>query len=120
MNGEERELTRDECNAIRELVVSSCANYDQEYGCLPLENPCYMLGKCWTGSYCKYFREALLPTNPVLGATLTGRETPVQDMCASCGEPFIPVGKQFYCSEACQNEGNRHKSRERMRKKRNK
>ena len=52
-----------------------CANYDREYGCLPLDCECYMLGKCWTGAYCRYFREA---------------------------------------------EGNRRRSRERMRKKRDK
>ena len=44
-----RELTREEKRAIRKLVFSLCANYDREYGCLPLDGPCYMLGKCWTG-----------------------------------------------------------------------
>ena len=46
-----RELTRKEKTAIRSLVVTWCANYDREYGCLPLDSDCYMLGKCWTGSY---------------------------------------------------------------------
>ena len=54
-----RELTREEKAAIRSLVVKWCANYDREYGCLPLDCECYMLGKCWTGAYCRYFREAL-------------------------------------------------------------
>ena len=44
-----RELTREEKRSIRKLVFSLCANYDREYGCLPLDGPCYMLGKCWTG-----------------------------------------------------------------------
>ena len=44
-----RELTREEKAAIRALVVKWCANYDREYGCLPLDCECYMLGKCWTG-----------------------------------------------------------------------
>ena len=48
-----RELTREEKSAIRKLVFSLCANYDREYGCLPLDGPCYMLGKCWTGAYCR-------------------------------------------------------------------
>ena len=39
-----RELTREEKRAIRKLVFSLCANYDREYGCLPLDGPCYMLG----------------------------------------------------------------------------
>lgn len=40
-----RELTREEKRAIRKLVFSLCANYDREYGCLPLDGPCYMLGE---------------------------------------------------------------------------
>lgn len=44
-----RELTREEKAAIRSLVAKWCANYDREYGCLPLDCECYMLGKCWTG-----------------------------------------------------------------------
>ena len=56
-----RELTREEKAAIRRLVISMCANYDRECGCLPLDCECYMLGKCWTGAYCRYFREAVLP-----------------------------------------------------------
>ena len=65
-----RELTRKEKTAIRSLVVTWCANYDREYGCLPLDSDCYMLGKCWTGSYCRYFRESVLPLDPALEASL--------------------------------------------------
>ena len=31
-----RELTREEKRKIRALVTKWCANYDKEYGCLPL------------------------------------------------------------------------------------
>ena len=51
-----RELTRDERKGIRKLVTEMCANYDREYGCLTLDCACYMLGKCWPGAYCRYFR----------------------------------------------------------------
>ena len=67
-----RELTRDERKTIRRLVTGMCANYDSDYGCLPLDCPCYMLGKWWTGSLCRYFRAAVLPLAPVLEASLTG------------------------------------------------
>ena len=66
-----RELTRQEKAAIRSLVKRWCANYDKDIGCLPLNCKCYMLGKCWTGSYCRYFREAVLPLDPALEAALT-------------------------------------------------
>ena len=65
-----RELTREERAAIRSLVVKWCANYDREYGCLPLDCECYMLGKCYTGALCRYFREAVLPLDPRLEAAL--------------------------------------------------
>ncbi|WP_190240603.1 cysteine-rich VLP protein [Pelotomaculum schinkii] len=116
---EARELTRSERAAIRRLVVGMCANYDPEYGCLPLDCPCYMLNKWWTGAYCKYFQNAVLPLDSVLEAKLTGTNAAFsQKICPVCGAAFIPVTSQAYCSEACQYEGNRRKSRERMRKKR--
>ena len=86
---------------------------------LPLDCECYMLGKWWTGAYCRYFREAVLPLDPVLMASIC-EEGPAPDtrLCAVCGRPFLPEGRQAYCSDACKAEGNRRRSRERMRKKR--
>ena len=69
-DGLARELTREEKRAIRALVTKWCANYDRECGCLPLDCECYMLGKCWTGAYCRYFREAVLPLDPALEVSL--------------------------------------------------
>ena len=89
-----RELTREEKAAIRSLVTKWCANYDREYGCLPLDCECYMLGKCWTGAYCRYFREAVLPLNPALEAALTDGPAPDLRPCAVCGRLFAPEGKR--------------------------
>ena len=77
MNGPpSRELTRKERAAIRRLVTELCANYgNQDKLCLPLDCPCYMLNKWWTGSLCRYFREAVLPTDPALESAITGDET---------------------------------------------
>ena len=114
-----RELTRDERKGIRKLVTEMCANYDREYGCLPLDCECYMLGKWWTGTYCRYFREAVLPLDPVLMTSICeDGPAPNPRLCAVCGRPFLPEGRQAYCSDACKAEGNRRRSRERMRKKR--
>lgn len=115
-----RELTRDERKGIRKLVTGMCANYDSDEGlCLPLDCACYMLGKWWTGSYCRYFREAVLPLDPALFSSLC-EENPAPELrpCAACKRPFLPKGRQIYCCEACKAEGNRRRSRERMRKKR--
>lgn len=112
-----RELTRDERAAIRRLVTSMCANYDAKYGCLPLDSECYMLLKWWTGAYCKYFREAVLPLDPALEAALTGGAVDMRP-CSVCGQLFPTSGKRAYCSEACEKIALRKQKREYMRKKR--
>ena len=97
-----RELTREEKRAIRALVTKWCANYDRECGCLPLDCECYMLGKCWTGALCRYFREAVLPLDPALeAALLTEGPRPDFKICPICGGPVAPDRRQAYCSAAC-------------------
>jgi hypothetical protein len=84
-----RELTHDERATIRKLVTGMCANYDSEYGCLPLDCPCYMLNKWWTGAYYKYFQNAVLPLNPVLQASLIGQNDDISPkICPVCGAPI--------------------------------
>ena len=114
-----RELTREEKAAIRALVVKWCANYDREYGCLPLDCECYMLGKCWTSGYCRYFREAVLPLDPLLEATLSGQgPAPETRPCPVCGRPAPLDGRRRYCSEACARAALREQKRAYMRKRR--
>ena len=87
-----RELTREEKAAIRKLVTRLCANYDRDVGCLPLDCPCYMLEKCWTGALCRYFREAVLPNDPVLEASLAAEDAaPETRPCPVCGRAFLPM-----------------------------
>lgn len=114
MKPEPRELTRSERAAIRKLVTGMCANYDPEYGCLPLDSPCYMLNKWWTGAYCKYFQNAVLPLDSVLEAALSGNSTD-RKICPVCGAAFIPVTSQAYCSESCRTIGQREADRRRKR-----
>lgn len=114
-----RELTREEKAAIRALVVKWCANYDRECGCLPLDGECYMFGKCWTGAFCRYFREAVLPLAPALeAALLTEGPRPDFKPCPICGGPVPPDRRQAYCSAACAKKAHRRQQREYMRKKR--
>ena len=114
---EPRELTRSERAAIRKLVTGMCANYDPEYGCLPLDCPCYMLNKWWTGAYCKYFQNAVLPLDFALEAALMGNNA-ARKICPVCGAAFVPVTSQAYCSEACRAIGQREADRRRKRDKR--
>lgn len=88
-----RELTREEKKSIRALVTKWCANYDREYGCLPLECECFMLMKCWTGPMCRYFRDAVLPIDPALAVQLA-QEGPVEELriCPCAAGRFSPSG----------------------------
>lgn len=115
---ESRELTREEKAAIRALVTRWCANYDREYGCLPLDCECYMLGKCWTGAYCRYFRESVLPLDPALEAALLTQGPVFSRPCPVCGRPVPRNGRQRYCSPVCRKAALREQKRAHMRKKR--
>jgi predicted nucleic acid-binding Zn ribbon protein len=108
-----RELTRWERKEIRRLVTKKCANYDKDYGCLPLDyGRCYMLDKWWTGAYCKYFTEAVLPLNPALEAALTGNpDEKAQKICLVCGAAFHPATSQTCCSEKCRAAARREQNR---------
>ncbi len=112
-----RELTRDERDAIRKLVVKCCANYHREYGCLPLDGECYMLLKIFTGAYCRYFTAAVLALDAALEAALAGGVVGMRS-CTLCGKPFPARGRQIYCSAACATKAHRRQQRKHMRKKR--
>ena len=77
-----------------------------------------MLHKWWTGSFCRYFREAVLPLNPALEAALTDGPAPGLRPCAVCGRPFAPEGKKAFCSAACAENARRKRQRGYMRKRR--
>lgn len=115
-----RELTREEKRDIKKLVKSSCANYDREYGCLPLDCECYMFGKWWTGGFCRYFENAVLPLNPVLESSLMG--TAISEKlkeCPICSKLYTPTTSQAYCSEKCKKTGQLEDARNRQKKWRN-
>lgn len=85
-----RELTEKETRGIRRQVTQKCANYDPEYGCLPLDCECVMLGKVYCGNaMCRYFRESVLPNDPELNASLQQ----LVPNAARCAESvFLPKG----------------------------
>ena len=113
----ERELTARERREIRQLVKSLCANYDRDYGCLPLNGDCVMLNKWWASGGCRYFRSAVLPENKALEASLNNRHVKT---CKACGGGFAPNGNQAYCSEKCREDGDNQMTAARVRKYRRK
>ncbi len=94
-----REMTPKEKRAIKKLVVSRCANYDKEYGCLLLDCECPMFNAAYVGSsMCRWFRDAVLPNDPTLEAALRTQPTKI---CKQCGKRFPANGRKAYCSESC-------------------
>lgn len=100
-----REMTAAERRETRRLVKTLCANYDSEYGCLPLDCECYMLNKWYTGALCKYFESSVLPVNPQLERALKGELPQDTKPCAVCGKPFLLAGRKAYCSDKCREIG---------------
>ena len=118
MSNNYRELTGREKQRIKKLVTSLCANYDKEYGCLPLDCDCPMLGICFTNSaLCRYFRKSVLPEDAGLEAVFT--QTPTTH-CKQCGKPFPTDGKRVYCSKRCAEEARCKQTAARVRKYREK
>lgn len=109
-----RELTGREKQRIKKLITSRCANYDKEYGCLPLDCECPMFGICYTNSaICKKFRSDLLPTEPELQAVFEPQPLAV---CKECGKHFPKNGKHIYCSQKCAEAARRRQTAARVRK----
>lgn len=118
MSKTNRELTAREKQRIKKLITSRCANYDKEYGCLPLDCECPMFGICYTNSaLCRKFRNALLPTAPELQAVF---QPMLLTVCKQCGKPFPTDGKRVYCSQHCAEEARRKQTAARVRKYREK
>lgn len=118
MSNNYRELTGREKQRIKKLVTSLCANYDKEFGCLPLDCDCPMLGICFTNSaLCRYFRKSVLPEDAGLEAVFTQIST---THCKQCGKPFPTDGKRVYCSQRCAEEARRKQTAARVRKYREK
>ena len=113
-----RELIEKEVRGIRRLVVECCANYHEDYGCLPLDCECVMFGKAFCGNaMCKYFRESVLPNDPELSAAL---QNLAAKRCKHCGRPFPVEGRRMYCSDSCRDAAQRKKTAERVKKHRKK
>lgn len=114
MSKTHRELIPREKQRIKKLIVSKCASYDKEYGCLPLDCECPIFGICFTNSaLCTWFRDAVLPDTPELQAVFEPQPLKV---CKECGKHFPAHGKRVYCSEKCAETARRRQTAARVRK----
>lgn len=118
MRNNNRELTPREKQRIKKLIISKCASYDKEYGCLPQDCQCPMFGICYTNSaLCTWFRDAVLPEAPELQVVFDPQPLKV---CKECGKHFPAQGKRVYCSENCAEAARRRQTAARVRKHREK
>ena len=93
-----KRLTQEQLPRVRRLV-RQCCNYDGRE-CIALDDgagcPCVQ-----TISYsllCRWFRNAVLPLDPVLELRLLGG---VPKRCASCGKAFVPGSNRAKYCPAC-------------------
>lgn len=110
-----REMTAKERREIKALVKQHCANYDREYGCLPLDGTCYMFGKLYTGMFCTWFQNAVLPLDPVLESALMHKGIATKP-CKVCGTVFPAQKNAVYCSDKCRQTGQRRQTASRVKK----
>ena len=82
---------------VRQLIRRLCANYDGG-NCLRLDNgdPCPCPQLMTFSLLCKYFRKAVLPTDPELSASIFHK--PIGRRCHLCGAPVISLSNAAkYC-----------------------
>ena len=80
-------LTPKQRQKTNALIKRICANYDNG-NCLALDDgePCVCVQSISYSLLCKYFRNAVLPAEPLLEADILGTRF---EKCVSCGAPII-------------------------------
>ena len=89
-------LTPKQRQRANALIKRLCANYDGG-NCLALDDgePCVCVQSISYSLLCKYFRNAVLPAEPMLEAAILGTRL---DRCVSCGAPILKKGnRKKYC-----------------------
>ena len=116
MAKEKKPMPMKQRNAINALIRKLCANYDRAGNgdCLLLDCPCPQLQS--HSLKCRYFRDAVLPTDKELYAAIMGQGG--IKACASCGKPFRAVANRAVYCEGCRKTVERRKARDRKRKQR--
>ena len=79
------------------LIKRLCANYD-DGNCLLLDDgePCVCVQSISYSLLCKYFKTAVLPSEPLLEAEIYNSNRVV--ICKSCKSPYVQNHhNQFYC-----------------------
>ena len=92
------ELTPEQRRRCNALIKRLCANHDNG-NCIALDDVegCVCVQSISYHIYCKYFRNAVLPAEPLLEADILGNQKGFS--CALCGVPIEKTGnKKKYCA----------------------
>ena len=85
-------LTPKHRQSANALIKRLCANYEGG-NCLALDDgePCVCVQSISYSLLCKYFRNAVLPAEPMLEANILGTRL---ERCVSCGAPILKKGNR--------------------------
>lgn len=109
-----RRMTEGQTRHVRQLIRRLCANYDAG-NCLLLDDgeSCVCPQSITTSLICRYFKEAVLPSDRELYAEIMGGVWNWKQ-CVLCGREFIPsCNRAKYCPSCSKNE-QRRRTRERV------
>ena len=93
------ELTPEQRRRCNALIKRLCANYDGG-NCIALDDGdgCVCVQSISYHIYCKYFRNAVLPAEPMLEADIFKSDTRAK--CEQCHKPFVQEHhNQKYCKD---------------------
>ena len=107
-------MTEGQARRVGALIKKSCCNYAGGQ-CIVLDCPCPQL--ITRSLICKWFIQAVLPTDAALHTELSGSRGRAK-ACAVCGRPFFPRSNRAKYCENCARTVQRQQQREHMRKKR--
>ena len=112
-------MTSDQLRRAKRLIRAECCNFDAEHNeCFALDegDGCVCVQSISYSLLCKWFREMVLPLDPMLEAEVLKKNN--QKKCIRCGRSFIPSGRNAkYCPD-CARRAERRRKAEYNRKKR--
>lgn len=102
-------LSHEQHKKIVILIKKECCNCDSG-NCMLLDDGEYHKCPQLTDDFitCDWFKEAVLPLDPILEMSIFQPKELVKKACAGCGKSFTPIsGKVKYCSEICAKKAHR-------------
>lgn len=104
------QMTPAQLKRAKKLIRAECCNYDaQNNECFALDegDGCVCVQSISYSLLCRWFKEAVLPLDPVLEKEVFGLDN--KKLCQHCRKPFIPKSNRSYLCPEC---NRRHRKRQ--------